>query len=83
MDELKKPSINETAKRMVEASRKLSFHPHSPNNCSVELPSRNMCIDIMQQLRSFLFPGFSGSPSSVRKEWFFTSEQAWTASPSI
>ena len=58
MDELKKPSINETAKRMVEASRKLSFHPHSPNNCSAELPSRNMCIDIMQQLRSFLFPGF-------------------------
>jgi len=58
MHDLEKSPINETAKRMVEASRKLSFHPHSLNKCTVELPSRNTCIDVMQQLRSFLFPGF-------------------------
>ena len=58
MDDLEKSSINETAKRMVEASQKLSFHPYSPKNCKIDLPSRSDCIDIVQQLRSLFFPGY-------------------------
>jgi serine O-acetyltransferase len=48
----------EIAKRMVDASQKLSFHPYCPKNCAIELPSRNDCVDIVQQIRSLLFPGF-------------------------
>jgi len=58
MDDLEKSSINQTAKRIVDASHKLSFHPYSPQNCRIELPSRSNCIDIVQRLRSVLFPGF-------------------------
>jgi len=43
---------------MVEESQKLSFHPASPPGCKIELPSRNICLDIMQQLRSVMFPGY-------------------------
>ncbi len=58
MNDMVKSSINETAKRMVEASQKLSFHPQSPKHCNIELPSRNNCIDIVQRIRSLFFPGF-------------------------
>ena len=58
MDHLDKSSIMQTAKRMVDASQKLSFHPYNPKDCEIELPSRNVCVDIVQQLRSLLFPGF-------------------------
>jgi serine O-acetyltransferase len=58
MDDLEKSSIHHTAKLMVEASQKLSFHPYSPKNCIIELPSRTDCIDIVQRLRSLFFPGF-------------------------
>jgi serine O-acetyltransferase len=58
MDHFEKSTINETAKRMVEASQKLSFHPYSPKHCKIELPSRTECIDIVQRLRSLFFPGF-------------------------
>ncbi len=58
MDELEKTPIMQTAKRMVEASQKLSFHPYSSRNCKIELPSRSECIEIVQQLRALLFPGF-------------------------
>ena len=58
MDHFEKSTINETAKRMVEASQKLSFHPYSPEHCKIELPSRTECVDIVQRLRSLFFPGF-------------------------
>ncbi len=58
MDDVKKSLINETARRMLDASQKLSFQPYSPTNCQIELPSRKDCIDIVQQLRSLFFPGF-------------------------
>jgi serine O-acetyltransferase len=58
MNHLEKTSIMEIAKRMVDASQKLSFHPYCPKNCAIELPSRNDCVDIVQQIRSLLFPGF-------------------------
>jgi serine O-acetyltransferase len=58
MNDLGKTTIERTAKRIVEASRNLSFHPYNPKNCKIELPSRNDCIEIVQQLRSLLFPGF-------------------------
>lgn len=43
---------------MVAQSQKLKFHPEGPTGCKIELPSRNRCLDIMQQLRSILFPGY-------------------------
>jgi serine O-acetyltransferase len=58
MDDLEKAAIMQTAKRVVDASQNLSFHPYSPKNCKIDLPSRSDCIEIMQQLRSLLFPGF-------------------------
>jgi serine O-acetyltransferase len=58
MDDLEKLWINQTAKRMVEASQKLSFHPYGQKNCKIELPARSDCIEIVQQLRFLLFPGF-------------------------
>jgi serine O-acetyltransferase len=58
MDDLEKTPIMQTAKRMVEASQKLSFHPYSCANCKIELPSRSECIEIVQQLRALLFPGY-------------------------
>jgi serine O-acetyltransferase len=51
-------SISKVVHRMVEASQQLSFHPHSPSACKIELPSRTSCIEIMHQLRSVLFPGY-------------------------
>ena len=51
-------SITSITNRMVAESQKLSFHPVSPQGCKIELPSRNSCLDIMQQLRSILFPGY-------------------------
>ena len=48
------------AERMVAASQKLAFHPHGAKGCTIELPSRTSCLEIMQQLRSILFPGYFG-----------------------
>jgi len=50
--------ITPIANRLVAASQKMAFHPNGANGCRIELPSRNVCIDIMQQLRSILFPGY-------------------------
>jgi serine O-acetyltransferase len=50
--------IQSVASRLALASKNLSFHPHSPKNCKIELPSRDSCLNIMQQLRSVLFPGY-------------------------
>jgi serine O-acetyltransferase len=58
MGDTEKNSITTIASRMVAESQRLSFHPIGPEGCKVELPSRNSCIDIMQQLRSVLFPGY-------------------------
>jgi serine O-acetyltransferase len=58
MDDMEKAAIMQTARRVVEASQKLSFHPYCPKNCKIDLPSRSECIDLVQQLRSLLFPGF-------------------------
>jgi len=51
-------SILKVVNRMVAASQQLSFHPSCPKGCKIELPSRASCIEIMQQLRSILFPGY-------------------------
>jgi len=58
MDDTGKTPITGIANRLVAASQKLSFHPYGPRGCKIELPSRTSCIDIMQQLRSILFPGY-------------------------
>ena len=58
MDDMEKSLIDRTAKRMVEASQRLAFHSGRPKNCSIELPSRSDCIEIVQWLRSLFFPGF-------------------------
>jgi serine O-acetyltransferase len=58
MGETEKTPITSIANRLVAASQKLSFHPYSAAGCKIELPSRNSCLDIMQQLRSILFPGY-------------------------
>jgi serine O-acetyltransferase len=52
--------IEAVASRLVLAGRNVSFHPQAPKSCKVELPSRDSCLDIMQQLRSILFPGYFG-----------------------
>jgi serine O-acetyltransferase len=58
MGDKKENGLYEIVNRMVAASQKLTFHPHAPKSCKIELPSRASCIDIMQQLRSILFPGY-------------------------
>jgi serine O-acetyltransferase len=58
MNEMEETLISKVVNRMVAASLQLSFHPHNPHGCKVELPSRTSCIEIMQQLRSVLFPGY-------------------------
>jgi serine O-acetyltransferase len=58
MSEMDKNLLAEVADKLVAASRKLSFHPRGPKDCKVELPSRASCVEIMQQLRSVLFPGY-------------------------
>jgi len=58
MGESEKAPIALIANRLVAASQKLSFHPYSPTGCKIELPSRGACIEVMQQLRSILFPGY-------------------------
>ncbi len=58
MDISEKIPITSIAERMVAQSQKLTFHPVGPKGCKIELPSRNSCLDIMQQLRSILFPGY-------------------------
>ena len=60
MDDENKIPISPIANRMVAASQKLSFHPHGAKGCKIELPSRTSCLEIMQQLRSILFPGYFG-----------------------
>ena len=51
-------SISEIARRLVEVSRRHDFLPNVPKDCGTQLPSRASCLEIMQQLRSVLFPGF-------------------------
>lgn len=58
MDEADQTSLTAVANRLVAASQQLSFHPRGPQSCKVELPSRGKCVEIMQQLRSILFPGY-------------------------
>ena len=50
--------ISEIARRLVEVSRRHEFLPNVPKECGAQLPSRSSCLEIMQQLRSVLFPGF-------------------------
>jgi serine O-acetyltransferase len=58
MGETGKTPITSIAERVVEQSQKLTFHPAAPEGCKIELPSRNICLEIMQQLRSVMFPGY-------------------------
>lgn len=58
MNNTEKTSLASVASSLVAASQRLSFHPRGPENCKVELPSRAICVEIMQQLRSILFPGY-------------------------
>jgi serine O-acetyltransferase len=58
MTDKEKYPIQSVASRLALSSKNLSFHPHTPMNCKIELPSRDSCLSIMQQLRSVLFPGY-------------------------
>ena len=58
MDEVNNQSITAIAARLVEVNRKHAFLPDVPDGCKPDLPSRSSCLEIMQQLRSILFPGF-------------------------
>jgi len=58
MDETNNQSITAIAERLVEANRQHAFLPNIPEGCKADLPSRSSCLEIMQQLRSVLFPGF-------------------------
>jgi serine O-acetyltransferase len=60
MSDTGKYPIKDVAGRLVQASKSLSFHPEAPRSCKVELPSRDCCLDVMQQLRAILFPGYFG-----------------------
>jgi len=60
MSDTAKYPIEAVASRLVLAGRNLSFHPEAPKSCKVELPSRDSCLEIMQHLRSVLFPGYFG-----------------------
>lgn len=51
-------SMASVVAKMADTSKKLSLHPNLPEACKVELPSRNACLEIMQDLRSILFPGY-------------------------
>jgi len=53
-----KLQIQEISKQLTKISRSLSFHSIGPKCCKVELPSRDCCLNMMQLLRSVLFPGF-------------------------
>jgi serine O-acetyltransferase len=52
--------IEDVARRLVQAGKKLSFHPSVPASCNVDLPSRDDCLEIVRRLRSILFPGYFG-----------------------
>jgi serine O-acetyltransferase len=52
--------IEEVARRLVKAGERLSFHPHVPKSCKVDLPSRDDCLEIVRRIRSILFPGYFG-----------------------
>jgi serine O-acetyltransferase len=58
MEDTDRIAITPIANRLVAASQKLSFHPYCVKGLKIELPSRNACLEIMQQLRSILFPGY-------------------------
>jgi serine O-acetyltransferase len=58
MSDMDKTLLTSVANNLVAASQRLAFHPRGPENCKVELPSRASCVEIMQQLRSILFPGY-------------------------
>jgi serine O-acetyltransferase len=58
MGSMDNSSITSIVSRLVAAGQGLAFHAHSANTCKVELPSRGSCLNIMQQLRSILFPGY-------------------------
>lgn len=58
MKKMEESPLSGVVDRMVAASQQLSFHRLGPKSCNVELPSRASCIEIMQQLRSVLFPGY-------------------------
>jgi serine O-acetyltransferase len=58
MNNMDRIPIAPIAERLVTASQKLSFHPYGVKGCRIELPSRDSCLDVMQRLRSVLFPGY-------------------------
>ncbi|HSW40707.1 MAG TPA: serine O-acetyltransferase EpsC [Acidobacteriota bacterium] len=58
MDDAWNNSITKIAGRLVEANKRLNFHPYAPGGCKVELPSHGSCLEIMQKLRSIIFPGY-------------------------
>lgn len=60
MNGTEKYSIEEVARRLVQAKEKLSFHPNVHTSCKVDLPSRDECLDIVRRIRSILFPGYFG-----------------------
>jgi serine O-acetyltransferase len=51
-------SLESIVSRLVAAGKKLTFHAQGSGHCKIELPSRSGCLDIVQKLRSILFPGY-------------------------
>jgi serine O-acetyltransferase len=58
MNEIEQSTLSSIVSRLSAASQRLSFHPKGPQSCKIELPSRHNCVEIMQQLRSIMFPGY-------------------------
>jgi serine O-acetyltransferase len=58
MDDAGKNRITTIAGRLVEANKRLNFHPYTSGDCKIDLPSRACCLEIIQQLRSIMFPGY-------------------------
>ncbi|MDR0842793.1 MAG: serine acetyltransferase [Acidobacteriota bacterium] len=58
MSEVREDLIAKIAGRLAEKDRKLAFFPGMNKKCRTGLPSRDVCLDIMRQIRSILFPGY-------------------------
>jgi serine O-acetyltransferase len=58
MDSTENSSITSIVNRLVAVGQNLAYHSHNLKECKLELPSRSSCHNIMQQLRSILFPGY-------------------------
>ncbi|MDR1726738.1 MAG: serine acetyltransferase [Acidobacteriota bacterium] len=58
MSDVREKLITKVADRLAGKDRKLAFFPGMTKDCRTGLPSRDVCLDVMRQLRSILFPGY-------------------------